>query len=329
MEQSAAFAATLALQRMIGLNHPDSAAPPLQGEALAALRAAYVGCLADDASWLAKQPAPFQQRFSRPYAQWLKRLPDFLKDARRVAQRRLHGDFQQLPPHAANYPAYYQRTFHWQSDGYFSEQSAARYDLGVEVLFLGAADAMRRQALAQALGRLEAHAGARWLDVACGTGRFASMVRCAQPGMRVTGLDLSEAYLRFAQRTYGHPSMRWQHGDACALPFADGSFEFVSSIYLLHELPKPARFGALSEMLRVLKPGGVLLVADSLQDADEPRFAPLLNAFPRDFHEPFYRDYCRTPLEPWLEAHAAAEAVQVHTAFVTKVITARRTTSAS
>ena len=43
------------------------------------------------------------------------------------------------------YPAYYRRTFHWQTDGYFTEHSAEVYELGVELLFRGTADVMRRQ----------------------------------------------------------------------------------------------------------------------------------------------------------------------------------------
>ena len=327
LEQSAAFVVAFTLQRAIGLSRHDAATPTLDDEARKALRDAYVRCLLADTAWLKTQHSPFKHRFSRPYAQWLKGFPDFLWDARRVAQRRSRGDFQQTPPRAANYPAYYRRTFHWQSDGYFTERSAARYDFGVEVLFLGAADAMRRQALARVLERQESNVGVQWLDVACGTGRFASMVRRARPDINVTGLDLSAAYLRFARRIYGLPSMRWKHGDVCALPYADGSFDVVSSIYLLHELPRRARFKALAEMLRVLRPGGLLLVADSLQDSDAPRLAPLLRAFSRDFHEPFYRDYCQTPLEPWLQAQVTLEAVESHTAFVTKIVTARRTTN--
>ena len=76
------------------------------------------------------------------------------------------------------FPAYYLQNFHYQTDGYLSRRSAELYDHQVEVLFTGAADAMRRQALvplAEALnGRRSA--ATRLLDLACGTGRFLTFV---------------------------------------------------------------------------------------------------------------------------------------------------------
>lgn len=52
-------------------------------------------------------------------------------------------------------------------------------------------------------------------------------------------------------------------GDACNLPFADGTFDIVRSSFVVHNIPKHTdRERALREMLRVLKPGGLLLVQD-------------------------------------------------------------------
>ena len=72
---------------------------------------------------------------------------DFFSDLGAVEARR-HGDSGEAllkTPEAARYPAYYRRNFHFQSDGYLSAASAARYDHQVEVLFGGGAAAMRRQ----------------------------------------------------------------------------------------------------------------------------------------------------------------------------------------
>ena len=56
------------------------------------------------------------------------------------------GDFKDIPlVDKERFPPYYRRTFHWQTDGYFSEHSAEMYELGVELLFRGTADVMRRQ----------------------------------------------------------------------------------------------------------------------------------------------------------------------------------------
>src|SRR5438445_587283 len=73
------------------------------------------------------------------------------------------------------YPRYYARNFHYQSEGYLGQTSAALYDLQVELLFGGTADAMRRRILppvvrfARARNASAAHP-LRILDVACGTG---------------------------------------------------------------------------------------------------------------------------------------------------------------
>ena len=78
-----------------------------------------------------------------------RRLADFFADLSAVERRR-HGPSEGSRLHAApngGYPAYYLQNFHFQSDGYLSGPSARRYDHQVEVLFGGAAAAMRRQAL--------------------------------------------------------------------------------------------------------------------------------------------------------------------------------------
>src|SRR5579871_2029463 len=202
--------------------------------------------------------------------------------------------FEQAPD--TGYPRYYLQNFHYQTDGYLSDRSAALYDYQVEVLFLGGADAMRRQAL-PALRRHLAdrppnQSAARLLDVACGTGRFLSFVKDNFPGLHATGLDLSPAYLKEAARTL----QRWGgaelvHGNAERMPFADASFDAVTCVYLFHELPRAVRERVTREIARVLKPGGLLVLVDSLQRGDAPRYDALLERFPVSFHEPYYADY--------------------------------------
>ena len=59
----------------------------------------------------------------------------------------------------------------------------------------------------------------------------------------------------------------------------------------MHELPNPIRQKVINEFYRVLQPGGVLVIADSMQLSDSPELESLMNNFPRIFHEPFYTDY--------------------------------------
>ena len=191
------------------------------------------------------------------------------------------------------------QNFHYQTDGYLSDHSAALYDFQVEVLFKGSADAMRRQALLPIVEFLRGRPirAQRLLDVACGTGRFLAFVKQNYPRLPVVGVDLSPAYLRQARRELG--AWSWVElalGAAEALPFPDASFDLVSCVYLFHELPRAVRERAAAEFARVLRPRGRLVLVDSFQCGDEPAFDGLLELFPLAYHEPYYADYVRHDL---------------------------------
>ena len=193
-------------------------------------------------------------------------------------------------PHAGRYPRYYLQNFHYQSDGYLSAESAALYDHQVEVLFLGGADAMRRQALPALRARLGDRPDARVLDVACGTGRFLSAIQQNFPGWRLSGVDLSPPYLAAAARALGAGATLVQ-ANAEALPLPAGSADAVTCVYLFHELPRAVRARVVGEIARVLAPGGIFVLVDSLQRGDVALYDPLLDRFPGTFHEPYYADY--------------------------------------
>ncbi|MBY0421843.1 MAG: class I SAM-dependent methyltransferase, partial [Parvularculaceae bacterium] len=128
---------------------------------------------------------------------------DYLSDARAVGARRArHGHSEVLSAAArARYPRYYLQNFHYQSDGWLSAESAARYDMQVETLFTGAGDAMRRRALPairRALGGRDP-ATARLVDLGCGDGGFLAAIRDNWPSLRLDGVDLSPAYLARAR----------------------------------------------------------------------------------------------------------------------------------
>lgn len=100
--------------------------------------------------------------------------------------------------------------------------------------------------------------GQKVLDVACGTGVLAREVaKRVQPGGAVTGLDRNEGMLAVARRKT--PDIDWRLGMAESLPFADGAFAVVVSQFGLMFFED--RRAALSEMWRVLRPGGRLAVA--------------------------------------------------------------------
>jgi ubiquinone/menaquinone biosynthesis C-methylase UbiE len=103
------------------------------------------------------------------------------------------------------------------------------------------------------------------------------------------------------------------------LPFADESLDAVTCVYLFHELPPRVRASVAGELSRVLKVGGFLALADSIQPSDEPRLARLLEVFPAYFHEPYYSDYGATDLPGLFAPHGLVERSRDR-AFLTKAI---------
>jgi hypothetical protein len=131
--------------------------------------------------------------FQIPVAEYMRAFPSLVLDAPRVVRRMRRGAWKDIPKvDKRRFPAYYRRNFHWQTDGYFSSRSARLYDLGVEILFRGTADVMRRQVIPPITRFLgERGPGARLLDVACGTGRTLRQIAVAHPGLALAGVDLS------------------------------------------------------------------------------------------------------------------------------------------
>ena len=101
----------------------------------------------------------------------------------------------------------------------------------------------------------------RVLEVGCGPGFFSIIL--TQAGYRVTATDYTQAMLDQARANAGElaDAIDWQLMDAEDLSFADGSFDVVVCRNLTWNLPHPA--DAYAEWMRVLKPGGVLLVYDA------------------------------------------------------------------
>lgn len=115
------------------------------------------------------------------------------------------------------------------------------------------------------------------LDVGCGTG-FLSLELAAR-GHRVTGVDFAQQMLARARQKAAATSaaIRFEEADAENLPFADQSFDIALSRHLLWTLPHPQR--AIEEWLRVLRPGGRLVLFEGEADAAvEARSEPLDNA---------------------------------------------------
>ncbi len=116
------------------------------------------------------------------------------------------------------------------------------------------------------LGLYAAVAGAREiagkdvLEVGCGRGEGSAFVFEHFRPRSLTGVDLARAAIRHCRRTHDRPGLTFIAGDAEKLPFPEANFDVVLNVESSHCYPHMAEF--LSEVHRVLKPGGLLLYAD-------------------------------------------------------------------
>lgn len=126
----------------------------------------------------------------------------------------------------------------------------------ISSLSVGGVEQLRSLGLEALQSRLEP--GAAVLDLCCGSGEAAAPWLAA--GFNVTGLDLSPLALALAARR--HPSLKRVEGLAEEPPFQDKSFHAVQLSVALHEFPRRERELVLSQSLRLLKPGGWLVIVD-------------------------------------------------------------------
>ncbi len=104
------------------------------------------------------------------------------------------------------------------------------------------------------------------LDVGCGTGSLAFAI--APHVAEVVGLDLEGEYLD-AARASAPENVRFVEGDAMALPFAYAQFDIAACHRVLHHVRRPEL--AVSELARVTRPGGRVLIVDQLGSIDPLR----------------------------------------------------------
>lgn len=139
---------------------------------------------------------------------------------------------------------------------------AGDYDRLNHIMSLGIDRSWRRRAIKEIVSR---GAAQEILDIACGTGDFSiAIARAMAPGSRVTGLDLSEGMLAMMRSKLAAAGLEGRvactQGDSEALPYAGGSFNCVTIAFGIRNFEH--RETALREILRVLKPGGKLVILE-------------------------------------------------------------------
>ena len=148
---------------------------------------------------------------------------------------------------------------HTETAGVVMRHMVWAYDLGCYLVGMG--PRFRRKTLQIA----QLRPGERVLDVGCGTGVLTRLAaeEVGSEG-KVMGIDPSAEMIQVAKRfaAKAHSEANFQIGVIESLPFEDEGFDIVLSSMMLHHLPPEIKVAGLGEILRVLKPGGRLMVVD-------------------------------------------------------------------
>lgn len=245
----------------------------------------------EDAKNIADGVYPIEVIKPKAAREHIKNLPQLVMDSLKISRRRKYNikkDFDIEPEDA---PDYLKRNYHFQTDGYFSEQSAKLYEHQVEVLFSGTAGPMRRMLIKKIKDKLKDNKPLRILEIGAGVGTATLDFSKSFNFSSYTVTDVSAPYLNVARSRFNDPRFDFVQTAGESLPFESGQFDLVFSVYLFHELPSSVREMVLAESQRVLKDGGIMAICDSLQKDDEPKLNRVLENFPIDYHEPFYKGY--------------------------------------
>jgi ubiquinone/menaquinone biosynthesis C-methylase UbiE len=319
-QQTAMLLACAALQR-IARRVALGGQPSVDRDQLRALQRRFSALLARDLANVEAGIYPRDLLFELPLFDYVRALPALARDVPRMVARMRKGDWRDLPDDVdlSAFPPYYRRTFHWQTDGYLSRRSARLYDLEVEFLFGGTADVMRRQVIGP-IRRAVERDRPRILDVGCGTGRTLQQIARALPEAELLGIDLSPFYVEVARSMCAAEVMV---GNGEAIPLPDADVDAVVSVFVFHELPRRARRRVIADMVRVLRPGGVCVLLDSVQREDARDFAYFVERFGREMHEPFYRDYLEDDLARAM-SDAGLQVVSDEPVYLAKMVVGRR-----
>lgn len=141
------------------------------------------------------------------------------------------------------------------------DHAAAVYDMLAPVMTLGQEGRYRKQAIRL----LELHGGEHVLDVGCGTGILTRQIaaRLNSGDAYAVGLDAAPKMIDVARRhAAGLPRLRFDVGVAETLAYPDASFDCAVSTFFYHHIDADLKRRSLTELLRVLKPSGRLVIVD-------------------------------------------------------------------
>jgi ubiquinone/menaquinone biosynthesis C-methylase UbiE len=131
-------------------------------------------------------------------------------------------------------------------------------------LWLLGADKAKQPLIEQA----EIKSGFRVLDIGCGTGSMAVLIKRMHPEAEVVGIDPDPSALSVADRKAKRArlSIEFDRGFADRMPYADASFDRVFSSFMFHHLAADEKTSTLNEIRRVLRPGSSLHLLDFMRE---------------------------------------------------------------
>jgi len=145
--------------------------------------------------------------------------------------------------------------------------SSCLFNLGADVYAWFTAQGAWRDSCARLATHLPPRRGLRIVDLGCGPGVSTIELARVRPDAAIVGLDVVPRMLRQARRRGAGRGILWLRADAGRLPFATGSVDALTGHSFLYLLGGATRARALPEMLRVLRPGGVVVL---MEPSDRP-----------------------------------------------------------
>lgn len=168
----------------------------------------------------------------------------------------------------------------------------------------------------EALDALGQQLDGRTLQIACVYGNLSARLReRLAPEGKLDVVDILPVQLdNLARKLPVDPRIALHQGDSSALPMASGSYDRALLFFLLHEQPEDVRRKTLAEALRVLKPGGTLVIVDYHRpSAFSPLYWPMQGIL-RTL-EPYAMDLWRQPIDEFLPKDVAIASIERSTSF--------------